>query len=415
MAQSDMDRQLRQGAATVGKDGADPEGQAKGPSGVAKAKRGSVPQSLHLNLQALQSSNTNLVTSKEEATAIHVHTLATPGISQQDTIAQKPHLQEKKHGGEQQEAAQPDTVRSLLHLQQHTERLQSFYDSKYPGAQGQQSSTRRGDRRLDSYGKSKGNAGVRQTLEQLKMQSPFQMNKALESAGAGHEGDLVALRGHQRAGKLMSKQLRENESPNLEDSKGLSPAESEKEASPLVIGRSPPRLGQRQGPILSYQGSVLGGSASASPVMERNYSSPSSLRHSESENVLDTIDREAVEIRNPNRMPGCGGSNGAVATVGTTRDPAEARNQKGGPPSKQVFKLDLEKIKNPANKAPARQPSKAEVQAVLTELSQPSLVTLDENNGEAGLLSKRSQAFPGSNTNGQVEASSSRLKRLSAQ
>lgn len=34
--------------------------------------------------------------------------------------------------------------------------------------------------RLDSAQKLKGDAGVRHTIEQLKMQSPFQMNRALE-------------------------------------------------------------------------------------------------------------------------------------------------------------------------------------------------------------------------------------------
>ena len=60
------------------------------------------------------------------------------------------------------------------------------------------------------------------------------------------------------------------------------------------------------------------------------------------------------------------------------------------------------------------QPPRAEVPAVLTELSQHSLITLEDNNGEAGLFSKRSQVFSGSNSNGLAEASSSRIKGLSA-
>lgn len=84
---------------------------------------------------------------------------------------------------------------------------------------------------------------------------------------------------------------------------------------------------------------MLGGSVSGSPILEKNFSSPSSFKQSESENVMDTIDREAVEIRNPNRMSGCGGAN-HVAMPKLQRPP---------PSGKQAFKLDLEKVKSPAN------------------------------------------------------------------
>jgi len=65
---------------------------------------------------------------------------------------------------------------------------------------------------------------------------------------------------------------------------------------------------------------------------------------------MDTIDREAVEIRNPNKMPGSGGSTSpdglAVPNKGQDN---QAKNQPHNKQSKQVFKLDLEKIKQPAN------------------------------------------------------------------
>ena len=85
--------------------------------------------------------------------------------------------------------------------------------------------------------------------------------------------------------------------------------QAQDDQSPVEIAGSPPNLGQRQWQAQAYQGSVLGGSVTGSPMLEKDFSSPSSFKHSESENVMDTIDREAVEIRNPNRMSGCGRSN----------------------------------------------------------------------------------------------------------
>jgi hypothetical protein len=82
----------------------------------------------------------------------------------------------------------------------------------------------------------------------------------------------------------------------------------------------------------------LGGSASGSPILEKNFSSPSSFKQSESENVMDTIDREAVEIRDPNRMSGCGVNHIAMPKL-----------QHPPPSGKQAFKLDLEKVKTPSN------------------------------------------------------------------
>ena len=87
------------------------------------AKRGSVPESLHLDLQALQSSNTNQATSKGERPAGPANTQVTPGISHQQSAAHKSQLQEKRPGDEHREFTQPDSVRSLMQVQQHTERL----------------------------------------------------------------------------------------------------------------------------------------------------------------------------------------------------------------------------------------------------------------------------------------------------
>lgn len=84
------------------------------------------------------------------------------------------------------------------------------------------------------------------------MQSPFQTNMVIESVRAGQENDGAALHARQRVEKLMNKQLQESDSPNREDSKGLSPAKSDKEASASVIGGSPPRLRQRQGQAVAY-------------------------------------------------------------------------------------------------------------------------------------------------------------------